>query len=182
MVINNKGLYLWYREYSKGHYLPILKSAAGQLDAMLSHHSKVLVFRLDFRLHEGTDSNILISEFIRRYRKHSVRHGVNRLGYLWCREQATKNKPHYHCAFFVNGHVHQHPHNLIEQARYYWETWECGSLSIPKNPYLLVGRNDEEAYQQAFNRISYLAKVGTKGDRPPTTNDYSSSRIKPKEI
>jgi len=123
-----------------------------------------------------------MSDFIRRYRKYMARHGVNRLGYLWCREQATKDKPHYHCVFFVNGHLHRHPHNLIEQARYYWETRECGSLATPQNPYLIIRRGDDGAYQQVFDRMSYLAKVVTKGHRSPTTNDYSSSRIKPKEI
>jgi hypothetical protein len=75
----------------------------------------------------------------------------------------------------------RHPHNAIKLLEHQWETWEMGTTYTPKNCYKLVLRNNETAYQQVFNRISYLAKVDSKQQRAGTTNDYSTSRIKPKQ-
>lgn len=178
VVINNKTLSLWHRKNAKGHYLPILEKSVDQMDAMLSHHCKIMVFRLDLRMPEYTETNQTVSGFIKRYRKGLKSMGFKRLGYIWCREQASSDKQHYHVAFMVDANRYQQPHHLIELAEYYWECWTGGSVFIPKSPSRVIRRGDQAAYNECFNRLSYLAKVSTKDKRPEATNDYSASRLK----
>lgn len=180
VVINGKYLQLPASKGGKGYYQPILERTVDQLDAMLSHHCKLLAFRLDFHLNDGTVNNHLLSEFIRRYRKWAKRQGYSRLGFIWCREQVSGTAQHYHCVFILDGNKTRHPHRHIRQIERLWDAFQLGSVFTPKNCYYVLKRGDDAAYQRLFDRISYLAKVATKSIRPATTNDYSTSRIKPK--
>ncbi len=103
-----------------------------------------------------------------------------RLGFIWCREQEHSHAQHYHCVFILDGNKTRHPHRHIEQIEGLWEERQLGSVYTPKNCYIVLKRGDDEAYQRLFDRLSYLAKVATKNLRAPATNDYSTSRIKPK--
>lgn len=180
-MINGKALWLPPSKQGKGHYLPILEALVGQLDAMLSHHCKVLVFRLDLHLYQGSDDNAVLSAFIRRYRSWAERQGHHHIGFIWCREQHSSTAQHYHCAFMLDGNKHRHPHRIIEAIERLWRDRELGYVHTPKRCYKLLKRDDSATYQQVFNRCSYLAKVATKQQRLPTTNDYSASRIKVKQ-
>lgn len=181
VVLNGRVLQLPASKGGKGHYQPILARIVDQLDAMLSHHCKLLVFRLDFHLNGGTDNNRLMSEFIRRYRKWTKRQGYSRLGFIWCREQESSKAQHYHCVFIFDGNKTRHPHRHIRQIERLWDAFQQGSVFTPKNCYCVLKRDDDAAYQLLFDRLSYLAKVATKNIRPATTNDYSASRIKAKK-
>ena len=151
------------------------------MNAMLSHHCKILVYRLDLHPYESDTTNKEVSAFVRQYRQRLKRSlGINRLAYLWCREQNKSDKQHYHVAFMVDANKHQHPNLLIEMAKLYWEERDIGTLFIPKNCYQLVKRGDSKTYQSVFNRLSYLAKVFSKGKKAANTNDFEGSRIKPK--
>lgn len=180
VVINGKALQLPISKQGKGHYLPILQITVDQLDAMLSHHCKVLVLRLDLRLHMGSPDNRVMSSFIHRYRNSLQNKGFKRIGYVWCREQDTSHAQHYHCVFLLDGNKARHPHNIIKAIEHLWEDWELGSVYTPGKCYRLLKRDDSDGYQTLFERLSYLAKVATKSNRAVTTNDYSASRIKPK--
>lgn len=180
--LGGRSLELPMSKSNQGHFLPILAKIDDQVSAMLSHHSKVLVYRLDFRLYDYTESNEVMSSFLRRYSKTLRRiSNINRVAYLWCREQHKADHQHYHAAFIVDGNKHQRPGLLIDQAKTHWEDRDIGTLSIPKQCYTMLRRGDDEAYQRVFERLSYLAKVFSKGARGDTVNDYSTSRIKPKE-
>ena len=165
-----------------GHYLPQLEQTVGQMDAMLSHHSKVLVVRTDLHLYVGSDDNKPMSDFIRRLRKKLSSMGHKHFGYIWCREQNVSDVQHYHLAVMVDGNKMRHPHHLIGLIEYFWETWGHVKPYVPQNCYSLIKRGDDEAFQKVFDRLSYLAKVATKGKRKKTTNDHSTSRIKLKMV
>lgn len=177
-MINGRSFDLPASKQGKGHYLPILEAVVEQLDALLSYHSKILVFRQDLRLYDGTDTNDPMSTLIRRYRPWLRRRGHKRLGYIWCREQDTSDAQHYHSAFILNANNTRHPKYHINQIEHYWEILGNADARTPKNCYLVIKRGDNTAYQQAFKRLSYLAKVATKDKRDKATNDYSASRIK----
>ena len=169
----------------EGHYLPILQRTMEQLDAMLSYYSSVLVIRTDIRLQFFTATNELMSKIMRKILKRlkSGRFNQNLVGYVWCREQHTSDAQHYHLILMLNGHKNRHPHNIIKLIEEICEWWDrdFSKPYTPKNCYQVVRRGDQDAKQIFFVRASYLAKVKTKGNRPLMTNDYSSSRIKPKQ-
>lgn len=165
----------------KGRYVEILTALKNQLDAMLSYHCKVLVLRFDLHLNEATTDNALISRFMRKLRKRiSVKFGINRFGFVWVREQACAKTQHYHLALYLNGNQLRHPHNMLLLIEDIWQRWGQPKPHTPQNCYYLLTRVDKQAYEAAFARLSYLAKVDTKGSRADATNDYSASRLKPK--
>lgn len=164
----------------KGHYFEILQKLVSQMDAMLSHHCKLLIFRVDLHLHQKSGTSRQLSTFFRRLKRRLETRGVKRLGYVWCREQDQAEKQHYHVCFMVDGNIYRNPYHLIELIRDYWTDWQVGSIWQPKKSFYNLGRGDLIGYQEVFDRISYLAKVDTKGNKPKTSNDYGGSRIKPK--
>lgn len=181
--LGGRSLELPMSKGNQGHFLPILAKIDDQVSAMLSHHCKVLVYRLDLRLNDYTESNEVMSSFLKRYIQTLRRTSkLNRVAYVWCREQHKANQQHYHVVFMVDGNKHQYPSLLIDQARLHWEDRDIGTLSIPNQCFTMLRRGDDEAYQQVFERLSYLAKVFSKVSRGNSTNDYSTSRIKPKEV
>jgi len=164
----------------KGHYFEILQKLVSQMDAMLSHHCKLLIFRVDLHLHEQSDTSEQLSKLFRRFKKRLTTKGIKRLGYVWCREQDQSDKHHYHVCFMIDGNKYRNPFHLIGLIRSYWSDGQVGSIWQPENSIYHLGRGDLQAYQEVFNRISYLAKVDTKGNKPKSSNDYGGSRIKPK--
>lgn len=168
------------RKRNQGYFSHILVKSVEQINAMLSYHNKVLIFRLDFHLNEPTEKSELVSSFIRRLRSWFKRQGYKRLGYIWCREQGNSDKPHYHMAFIVDANKCRNPYRLIKQVEHYWQDWQYGFVYTPRNCYYVLKRNDEVQYQKVFSRISYLAKTKTKGTKLLSANDYSASRIKSK--
>lgn len=165
----------------KGRYLEILLAIKNQLDAMLSHHSKVLVIRFDLHLYKATPDNALISKFVRKFRKRAAaKFGIIRFGFTWVREQADAKAQHYHFALYLNGNQTRHPYNVLLLIKDIWQRWGHPKPYTPKSCYYLLKRADVGAYQEAFARLSYMAKVDSKGSRVDATNDYSASRLSPK--
>jgi Inovirus Gp2 len=149
---------------------------------MLAHHCKILVVRFDLHLHDWTDNNKPISDFQRKLRQRLRRsYKLKRMGYVWCREQVRGNSQHYHCAVIVDANRIQYPHKLLCLIDEVWQGWGHPQPYTPKNCYYTVCRDDSKAYQEVFDRLSYIAKVDTKQNRLATTSDYQASRIKPKK-
>lgn len=164
----------------QGCYVEILERTKQQLDAMLSHHCKVLVLRLDLSVNDYTPKNEIISKFIRKARKKfEAQYGFTRMGFIWAREQEKAKKQHYHFALIVDANKVRHPHRMISICEGIAEAWEL-RLFTPKHCYYQIKRGDEIAYQKAYHRLSYLAKTRGKGYKAHSANDYSSSRIKAK--
>ena len=67
--INGQAFTLPYSKGGKGHYYEILQKIVDQTDAMLSHHCKVLIFRIDLHLYDDTANSEQLSRFFRRLKK-----------------------------------------------------------------------------------------------------------------
>ncbi len=156
-----------------------IKKMIGQVDTMLSHHSKVLAIRFDLHIHHQTEDNEIITVFNRRLHKWLKRkYNFKRIGFCWCREIETAKQQHYHYVLMVNGHMVRHPIEILLKIKEIWEQHLNHSLEYtPKNCYYNIYRNDFKSIQGAIYRISYLAKARGKDYKPPQTKNYGTSRI-----
>lgn len=200
-TINLDGLELNVMVRGEGYYKEPLKAFKDQLDAMLSHHSKVFVFRFDIRIKEDnyyndegieldtfTDDNQVITNFLRVFNRWlKGRYNLLRIGYIWCREIEDAKKQHYHLVFMVDG-------NKINKSASLYNTImpkikeiadKQGLVEhIPPNPYMVdnadLKQNDYTLYKDAFYRASYLAKVSGKNIKGERANNFQPSRVKPR--
>lgn len=170
---------VWGNSKTKQLYEIILMKTYNQMNAMLSHHCKVLVIRFDLRMTEYSPTNEVVSEIMRVMVKQLKQHyKMKRVGYVWAREQASSDKQHYHCALMIDGNKTRHPKKVLERLECITDARNQLPPYTPKNCYYNVTRGDLKAFSSALYRLSYLAKVNTKGMRPTFTNDYSTSRVK----
>ena len=166
-----------------GCYLDILVRIKEQLDCMLTYHNKVFVLRFDFRVREYSDDNALMSSYMKMLIKRSKRHyKLKRVGYVWARETAKSDVQHYHCAIMLDGSKVWVAARVLKFIDEIAERWDLPRPYTPKNCYYNLRRNERESYERCFYRLSYLAKTSTKVARPKATNDYSTSRLKPKPL
>ncbi len=155
-----------------------IKAMINQVDAMLSHHSKLHIIRFDLRVYEYTNNNGIMTAFNRRLHKWLKRkYNLKRVGFIWCRELETAKKQHYHYALLVDGHKINHSFEINNKIKELWRQLD-GSEYFPDNCYYNVKRGDFETIQAAIWRISYLAKTRGKGYKPDQTKNYGTSRIK----
>ena len=144
----------WVNGKHSGIYSAMAKKMINQVVVMLNHHSKVHLVRFDLRLYEFTQTNQVITKF-------------NRILFKWLK-------------LMLDGHKIRHPHDILLKVKTVWEHQLQGSQYTPKHCYYNIKRGDYNSLQQAIWRISYLAKVRGKGQKPPQTKNYSTSRIKHK--
>ena len=166
-----------------GKYLcreDILDSGIGQLLAMLSFHSRVLTLRVDLHMQEYELSNVRVSKFIRKLRKWlKSNYKIQRLGYLWVREQERAKRQHYHLVLYLDGNKIRYPAKINHWIQNYWTWQDQPKPPTIKNCYIMVHRDDRKSLDKSVYRMSYLAKKRGKGYGGPKTRDYSSSRIIP---
>ncbi|WP_232784864.1 YagK/YfjJ domain-containing protein [Psychromonas sp. MB-3u-54] len=168
----------WVNARKSGVYSSMLKKMIGQLEAMMSYHSKVHAIRFDLKQSVYTEKNTQITTFNRRLFKWLKRHyKLKRIGFIWCREQETAKHQHYHYVLIIDGHKVEKASFVLNKVKQIWQEIS-GSYWIPKNCYYNLKRNEHAEIQSAVFRISYLAKARGKGYRPPQTKDYGTSRIK----
>ncbi|MCG7650991.1 inovirus-type Gp2 protein [Alteromonas sp. MmMcT2-5] len=154
-----------------------LKQVVGQVESMLSYHSKLIVIRFDLKVWEFTLDNKDITTFNRRLFKWlKSRYELKRIGFVWCREIEKAKKQHYHYALILDGHKVRHSELIINKAKSIWEQFQR-HLYVPKNCYHPIKRNDFSSIQGAIYRLSYLAKARGKGYKPAQTKNYGTSRI-----
>lgn len=170
----------WVNARKSGIYTEMAKRMIGQIDAMLSHFSKIHIVRFDLRQPDYTPDNTRISQFNSLlHSRLKARYQLTRIGFFWVREQERAKHQHYHCTLILDGHKIKHPHHVLELASELWAFLD-GHLWRPKNCYYNVQRDDHAKLQAAIWRISYLAKGRGKGYKPAQTKNYSTSRIKPR--
>jgi hypothetical protein len=166
---------------NKGYYLDIIQAIGSQLESMLSHYSRVLTVRFDLHLYDPTVTNQCISRFFRKCRKRlKCEYGLVRMGFAWCREQNKGTAQHYHCVLILDGHKVNYPNKVLTIVDSIWEGWGHVKPYTPRNCYYFVLRGDVITRANVMVRLSYLAKVYSKGLRLSSVNDYSTSRIKSK--
>lgn len=156
-----------------------------ELDAMLSHHRKVFVFRIDIRIERYTADNEVMTKFLRSFIPWlKRRYNLKRVGYVWCREVETSKKQHYHLVFMIDGTAVKTMKTITDKAI---EIASIQDLSpwIPKSPSYLIERKrldegDYSKYKEAFRRASYIAKERGKKVKGESVNSFQTSRIKPR--
>ncbi len=169
--------------HKNGCFVEMLERIKHQMDAMLSHHSKVLIIRFDLHVNHYQSNNKLISDFVRKLRKKlKAKYKLSRLGYIWAREQEKAKRQHYHFALLIDANKVRHPKNVIQLIETIWQKWLLPKHFTPKNCYYIVNRSDTQAYQTAYYRLSYTAKERGKGYKSKAANDFSASRIHAKPI
>lgn len=163
-----------------GCYVEILVALKHQLDAMLSHHCKVLFVRVDIRQHDYTGDNKPMADFMRKLKKRlGRRYRTSHIGHLWVREIERAKHQHYHLILMMDGRKVRYPSKLIEDVEFVADSWGWPKPFTPKNCYTLIQRGDAGAYGKAFRRGSYLAKTRGKGNKSVTANNYGRSNIQP---
>jgi hypothetical protein len=179
-AITVNGQTWWVNSTGSGLITHVIKSMISQVDAILSHHSKIHIIRFDLRIYEYTENNGLITAFNRKLHKWLKRHyNLKRIGFVWCRELETAKQQHYHYALMIDGHKVRHPIEILNKVKMIWEQHLDGSEYTPKNCYYNLERNHYDSIQKAIWRISYLAKARGKGYKPAQTKKFGTSRIKP---
>lgn len=184
-----------------GYYREPLIAIKDQLDAMLSHHSKVFVFRFDIRIKkdsyyddEGiehgtfTDDNQIITNFLKVFNRWlKRRYKLLRVGYVWCREIEKAKKQHYHLVLMVDGNkinATTSLHNTIKPKIKELAIEQGLVEHIPPNAYMVdnadLNKDDYTLYKAAFYRASYLAKVAGKNIKGERANNFQTSRVKPR--
>lgn len=175
------------------------------MNTALANHPRTLMIRCDLRFPQDQpsyDSNA-ISRFMASL-KAQIEHDQRskylagqrvhdcQLRYIWAKEQATSELPHYHIALFLNrdsyfnlgqfqqiGYapfpdtpmpyfVEQAPNMACRIVRAWasalgtHESLAMGLVHFPDNPTYYLRSDDPVVFAQAFQRLSYLAKADTK--------------------
>jgi len=160
-------------------YVEPLRKIIEQFEIGLTKWRRVFVLRVELHMPHETESNRVVSLFLKRLFKRLRRnYQFKDIGYAWAREYHGKGKgQHYHFALFLDGNKIRHSSRISELVRASWERSLGGyTIGSIKRPFYLV--DNEEIAQRAIYRLSYLTKTRGKGQRPPQTKDYQCSRMK----
>ncbi|WP_434940255.1 YagK/YfjJ domain-containing protein [Shewanella sp. HL-SH8] len=165
-------------------WLPkILYRCADQLAAMLTYSSCVMVIRFDLRMNGYSENNKAMTTFWRRFGKKLKRkYAALKIGHLWVREQSKAKQQHYHVIVIVDKNIIHYSGTVTDAVIEVWNGMTGGQAHIPKNCYYVIKPNNWPLFEKVFKRVSYLAKVNTKGYRPAQTKDFGSSRLKKRLI
>jgi len=163
-------------------YTEILNTMHGQMQAMLSHHNKVIVVRFDLHCEKYTPCNTELSRFMCKVRKRLYSHyKCTRFGYLWVREQERSKSQHYHVMLIIDANKIQHPSALLGWLQERWSDRGHARPFIPERCFYKISRGENDTFAEAFYRCSYLAKARGKGYAGSGANNYSGSRVGLKE-
>lgn len=163
-----------------GYYISRAHKMSEQLFAMLSHYSKVIVVRIDLSNPVQLQHNKRITDFMRRLSDRlSIHYKLNKIGYAWVRERKISENPHYHLAFFLDGHKVKSAHRIYEYASDIWNFMD-GRVWLPKRPQHLCFREDIQSIGDALHRLSYFWKACTQDSTKNNAKSFGTSRLKPK--
>ncbi|MFT5815116.1 MAG: hypothetical protein ACI9VT_002887 [Psychroserpens sp.] len=158
--------------------IPILvERMADEFWAALELHSKVLALRIDLHANDHEMKNDAIEDLLRWIKQDLKRaYHMNNIGHVWAREFGKKKKRHWHLVLLLDGNILQNSWVVIEKVKAYWElTKTNGEIKVPRNCFTQMIRGDEDSFNEASYRSSYLAKERSKfvgGDRC-----FASSRL-----
>jgi len=156
-------------------YMDILNAIHGQMQAMLSHHNKVIVVRFDLHCEIYMPCNSELSRFMCKVRKRLYSHyKCTRFG---CEQERSKSQ-HYHVMLIIDANKIRHPSALLGWLQERWSNRGHARPYVPKNCFYKVHRGDDDAFAEAFYRCSYMAKERGKGYGGSFSNNYSGSRVK----
>jgi len=178
-----------------GVYKSMLRPMLGQINALLTHHSRVslLVFELHVSVTDkvsAASGNQMISKFFKQIKEDfasSSWENQKHVIYCWSREVGESKNGHYHCMVGVSstvriGTLYTQPSTgaweLLERR---WNKLSGGSLS--ESRYHVVNRSIHKELDNAFYHLSYICKVRDKQFGTGENHKrFSPSRLKPKEV
>lgn len=103
-AITHNGKTWFINSNGSGIYTHAMREMLDQIEAMLSHHNKVLMIRFDLRQTYSKDNSNHITDFMRRVSKHvKQEYKLKRFGYAWARELEKAKQQHYHCFILLDG-------------------------------------------------------------------------------
>lgn len=152
-----------------------------QLENMLTWHADIFVYVFNLHVKTFTVDNKYMTKLMRKLRFHFKQNykSMKRLGYAWCREQHRSNTQHYHVGLILDRAKIKSPTKLFTDLQMIWEEIAPGGhVHGLENCYYEINRKTRLNMPEAVFRLSYLAKVWTKGKNPIQANDYGTSRIK----
>jgi len=158
--------------------IPILiERIAEEFWAALELHSKVLAIRFDLHTDDDALKNVAIEDLLRWLKQDLNRaYRMKNIGHVWAREFGKKKKRHWHLVLLLDGNILQNSWMVIEKIKTYWElTKRNGEVKVPRSCFTQMIRGDENSFNKAFYRSSYLAKERSKfvgSDR-----SFGSSRL-----
>ena len=163
---------------TKGIYKEIIERFIDQFDIAFKCHKRLLVHRVDLHLNKFSSNNKVISTFVNRLKQWLKRnYGLDKIGYIWVREQDRSDKQHYHLALLLDGDKIRHPKRLNKQIKEMWSP--LGHVPVTLNPYYTIDKhNHNKTRAEIIERVSYLAKVRGKRIRDKQTKDYQTSRLR----
>lgn len=155
----------------------LIERMADEFWAALVLHSKVLAIRIDLHANDQAMKNDAIEDLLRWLKQDLKRaYRMNNIGHVWAREFGKKKKRHWHLVLLLDGNILQNSWMVIEKVKSYWElTKRNGEVKVPRNCFTQMIRGDEDSFNEAFYRSSYLTKERSKfvgGDR-----SFGSSRL-----
>ena len=158
-----------------------VKAIVRQLNAMCSHHKRVMVLFFNLSTNSYIENSHPVSVFMRAIRLMlASEYRMKRFGYCWAREMEKAEQPHYHVALFLDAKCILYPHRILGLLAELWLSAGGSCLQKVEHCYYHIRDNEFLAKQQAIYRLSYQAKERGKGKRSSQAKDYSTSRLKPK--
>lgn len=162
------------------YYEPILQRTLTLLLTWLYYEKSVLVFWVDLYAKEYEQTSHSLSGLLRKFVRQVKSSSGRDLGYIWAREMVPQQDGHhYHIAFVVSSRRATQPDGLIDHLEGLSSDFGL-EVNVSNIYYRLIRCSEaywEWALEFTFRRLSYLAKVPTKGLRPKTTRDFSSSQF-----
>ncbi|HCG8094926.1 TPA: inovirus-type Gp2 protein [Vibrio parahaemolyticus] len=163
------------------YYTDLMKRVLDQLTAFLSYHARSLVVVAVLTTKQWTRENTTISKCISKLLASlKSKYTLSRVGYVWCREQASLSTQHYHLSLFLDGAKVRYPAKVLKALGEYWNALTCGHVSWPERCYYHFHRSNILVLCDVVYRLSYFAKVRTKERTPKYVNMFGSSRIQMK--
>lgn len=149
-------------------YVEPLQRFKREIDAMLSHHNRVFILRMDVHVDAHSPTNEKITRFLRSYVSRIQRnYKTKNVGTIWCREVEKVKKQHYHLAVMVDGsNATRVSKELLRMAD-----------EVAKHQKLSIGYCDNASY---LIKRTDLAKERGKTIKAERANSYQTSRIKPR--
>ncbi len=155
----------------------LVEKMADEFWAALELHSRVLAIRIDLHTDDEALKNVAIEDLLRWLKQDLKRaYRMKNIGHVWVSEFGKKKKRHWHLVLLLDGNILQSSWVVIDKVKTYWELTKMnGEVKVPRNCFTRIIRGDEESFNEAFYRSSYLAKERSKfvgGDR-----SFGSSRL-----
>ncbi|WP_248914535.1 YagK/YfjJ domain-containing protein [Pseudomonas moorei] len=178
-----------------GVYTNMLKPMLGQINALLTHHSRVQLLRFDLHLPvmdymPAASANRVITKFFKKIKQDLSSPKWNKqvnVIHCWAREVGKSQNGHYHCMIGISSKVRLGT-IYTETSMLAWKLlqnrWsELSGGSLHGSTCHVVNRSNKKELDTAFFHLSYICKVRDK--HFGTGEDYkrfSASRLKPKEM